>query len=38
MWRAVYLSKMPGIAQRSRIVIDWLLSVMSTPAASRSKV
>jgi NADH dehydrogenase len=28
MWRAVYLSKMPGMAQRSRIVIDWLLDFM----------
>jgi NADH:ubiquinone reductase (H+-translocating) len=25
MWRAVYLSKMPGMAQRSRILFDWLL-------------
>ena len=25
MWRAVYLSKMPGMAQRSRIALDWLL-------------
>jgi NADH dehydrogenase len=25
MWRAIYLSKMPGMAQRSRIAIDWLL-------------
>ena len=25
MWRAVYLSKMPGMAQRSRIVLDWVL-------------
>jgi NADH dehydrogenase len=25
MWRGIYLSKMPGIAQRSRITLDWLL-------------
>jgi NADH dehydrogenase len=25
MWRAVYLSKMPGMAQRSRILLDWVL-------------
>jgi NADH:ubiquinone reductase (H+-translocating) len=25
MWRAVYISKMPGMAQRSRIVLDWML-------------
>ncbi len=25
MWRAVYLAKMPGIAQQSRILTDWIL-------------
>jgi NADH:ubiquinone reductase (H+-translocating) len=25
MWRAIYLSKMPGMAQRARILLDWLL-------------
>jgi NADH:ubiquinone reductase (H+-translocating) len=25
MWRAIYLSKMPGMAQRTRILLDWLL-------------
>lgn len=25
MWRAVYISKMPGMEQRSRIVLDWVL-------------
>ena len=25
MWRAVYISKMPGLAQRSRILLDWVL-------------
>ncbi len=25
MWRAIYLSKMPGMAQRSRILLDWIL-------------
>ncbi len=25
MWRAVYISKMPGMAQRSRILVDWAL-------------
>ena len=28
MWRAIYLSKMPGMAQRSRIAIDWLLDAI----------
>jgi NADH dehydrogenase len=27
MWRAIYLSKMPGVAQRSRIAVDWLLDL-----------
>jgi NADH dehydrogenase len=27
MWRAVYLSKMPGMAQRSRILVDWVLDI-----------
>lgn len=25
MWRAVYLSKIPGMPQRSRILLDWIL-------------
>jgi NADH:ubiquinone reductase (H+-translocating) len=25
MWRAIYFSKMPGVAQRTRILIDWIL-------------
>ena len=25
MWRAIYLSKMPGFGQRARILVDWLL-------------
>jgi NADH:quinone reductase (non-electrogenic) len=25
MWRAIYISKMPGMAQRARILLDWLL-------------
>jgi NADH:ubiquinone reductase (H+-translocating) len=25
MWRAIYLSKMPGVAQRTRVLIDWIL-------------
>jgi len=25
MWRAIYLSKMPGMGQRARILLDWLL-------------
>jgi len=28
MWRAIYLSKMPGMAQRSRIAIDWMLDAI----------
>jgi NADH:ubiquinone reductase (H+-translocating) len=24
MWRAIYLSKMPGVGQRARILVDWL--------------
>ncbi|MFL6353482.1 MAG: NAD(P)/FAD-dependent oxidoreductase [Bryobacteraceae bacterium] len=25
MWRAIYLSKMPGMGQRARILLDWIL-------------
>lgn len=25
MWRAIYLSKMPGMSQRARILLDWIL-------------
>jgi NADH dehydrogenase len=25
MWRAIYLSKMPGASQRARILLDWVL-------------
>ena len=25
MWRAIYLSKMPGFGQRARILLDWVL-------------
>jgi NADH dehydrogenase len=28
MWRAVYLSKMPGMAKRSRIAMDWILDLV----------
>ncbi len=28
MWRAVYLAKMPGFAQKSRILTDWVLDVL----------
>jgi NADH dehydrogenase len=28
MWRAIYVSKMPGLSNRSRIVIDWLLDAI----------
>ncbi len=28
MWRAIYLSKMPGMAKRSRIAIDWILDLI----------
>jgi NADH dehydrogenase len=27
-WRAIYLSKMPGMAQRSRILVDWVLDLV----------
>jgi len=27
MWRAIYLAKMPSLAQRGRILVDWLLDV-----------
>ncbi|MGI4829981.1 MAG: NAD(P)/FAD-dependent oxidoreductase [Janthinobacterium lividum] len=33
MWRAVYLAKMPGFAQRSRILTDWILDVVFDRAA-----
>ncbi len=34
MWRAVYLAKMPSLAQRGRILSDWILDVLfgRTPA------
>lgn len=37
MWRAIYLSKMPGILQRLRIASDWFMScfIKSHPAALR---
>jgi len=28
MWRAIYLSKMPGVAKRSRIALDWILDAI----------
>ncbi len=28
MWRAVYLAKMPGTAQKARIASDWLLDIV----------
>ncbi len=28
MWRAIYLAKMPGIGQQSRILTDWVLDVL----------
>ncbi len=28
MWRAVYLAKMPGLGQQSRILTDWVLDVL----------
>lgn len=28
MWRAIYLAKMPGMAQRSRILADWILDAL----------
>jgi NADH dehydrogenase len=28
MWRAIYVSKMPSVAQRCRIVVDWVLDSM----------
>ena len=28
MWRAIYIAKMPSLAQQSRIVLDWLLDAM----------
>jgi hypothetical protein len=28
MWRAVYVAKMPTLAQRCRIVLDWLLDAI----------
>ncbi len=33
MWRTIYLAKMPGMAQRSRIMTDWILdAVFGRPA------
>ena len=31
MWRAIYLSKMPGMGQRSRILLDWILDFIFGP-------
>jgi NADH dehydrogenase len=28
IWRAVYLSKIPGAAQRTRILLDWVLDII----------
>ena len=28
MWRIIYLAKMPGMGQRARILIDWLLDTL----------
>ena len=28
MWRAIYLSKMPGMSKRSRIAFDWILDLI----------
>jgi NADH dehydrogenase len=28
LWRGVYLSKMPGMAQRTRILLDWILDAV----------
>jgi NADH dehydrogenase len=37
MWRAVYLAKMPGMAQRARVLADWTLDVLfDAPAAPLS--
>lgn len=33
MWRAVYLGKMPGVAQRGRILAQWLLDAVLGRAA-----
>ena len=33
MWRAIYLAKMPGIGQRSRILTDWTLDTIFGRAA-----
>lgn len=29
MWRAIYLAKMPGLAQRGRILTEWLLDLVT---------
>ena len=28
MWRVIYLAKMPGVGQRTRILLDWLLDTL----------
>lgn len=28
MWRVIYLAKMPGLGQRTRILLDWLLDTL----------
>ena len=37
MWRAIYVAKMPSVAQRWRIVLDWLLdAIFGRPMAAGS--
>ncbi len=37
MWRAIYLAKMPSLAQQSRILVEWLLDiVLGRPAVPLS--
>ena len=42
MWSAIYLSKMPGMAQRARILLDWILdfafgrNIVEFPVARKS--
>ena len=31
MWRAIYLSKLPNLEKRLRVLLDWVLDVFFPP-------
>ena len=38
MWRAIYLSKMPGLNRKFRIALDWLVAILFAPDLVQIKV